>query len=244
MRTNVNNKVTPISPVIAGRDPATHGAWPRVKPVSIDNRIKPDVDEADQRLDWLRLIRSQNDGPPGIMAQTPQGGRRPAGVPAAANPESLLARLTDSAYRLAVDIGLGRFLEMFEERFGRKATTALLAIIGLGVTAFMLSLIWEHLVIPLYSLAGIVIGKPHSPIGVGFNLTWADVSQIGLTILGVILVIIFAITYGTMIMMLMRDFVFDYWKTYFRDRAIERAIKEREKAQRLNPPRSSNPDLP
>jgi hypothetical protein len=28
----------------------------------------------EQRLDWLRLIRSQNVGPRGIMAQTPQGG--------------------------------------------------------------------------------------------------------------------------------------------------------------------------
>jgi hypothetical protein len=26
----------------------------------------------EQRLDWLRLIRSQNVGPRGIMAQTPQ----------------------------------------------------------------------------------------------------------------------------------------------------------------------------
>jgi hypothetical protein len=26
----------------------------------------------DQRLDWLRLIRSENVGPSGIMAQTPQ----------------------------------------------------------------------------------------------------------------------------------------------------------------------------
>jgi hypothetical protein len=26
----------------------------------------------DQRLDWLRLIRSDNVGPRGIMAQTPQ----------------------------------------------------------------------------------------------------------------------------------------------------------------------------
>jgi hypothetical protein len=29
----------------------------------------------EQRLDWLRLIRSQNVGPRGIMAQTPQGQR-------------------------------------------------------------------------------------------------------------------------------------------------------------------------
>jgi hypothetical protein len=27
---------------------------------------------AEQRLDWLRLIRSHNVGPRGIMAQTPQ----------------------------------------------------------------------------------------------------------------------------------------------------------------------------
>src|ERR1700730_1980150 len=116
---------------------------------------------------------------------------------AATNPRSLLARLTDSAYRLAVDIGLGRFLEMFEERFGRKATTGLLAIIGLGVTAFMLSLIWEHLITPLYSLAGAVVGKPHSPVGLGFNLTWADVSQIGLTILAIIAIVVFALIWAT-----------------------------------------------
>jgi hypothetical protein len=28
----------------------------------------------EQRLDWLQLIRSDNIGPRGIMAQTPQGG--------------------------------------------------------------------------------------------------------------------------------------------------------------------------
>jgi hypothetical protein len=30
----------------------------------------------DQRLDWLRLIRSENVGPRGIMAQTPQAQAR------------------------------------------------------------------------------------------------------------------------------------------------------------------------
>ena len=29
----------------------------------------------EQRIDWLRLIRSQNIGPRGIMAQTPQANR-------------------------------------------------------------------------------------------------------------------------------------------------------------------------
>ena len=35
-----------------------------------------------QRLDWLRLIRSENVGPRGIMAQTPQAiRRRPLYIP-------------------------------------------------------------------------------------------------------------------------------------------------------------------
>jgi gluconate kinase len=29
----------------------------------------------EQRIDWLRLIRSQNVGPRGIMAQTPEASR-------------------------------------------------------------------------------------------------------------------------------------------------------------------------
>jgi hypothetical protein len=31
-----------------------------------------------ERLDWLQLIRSENVGPRGIMAQTPQEWNRPA----------------------------------------------------------------------------------------------------------------------------------------------------------------------
>jgi hypothetical protein len=31
----------------------------------------------EERLDWLRLIRSENVGPRGIMAQTPQDFSRP-----------------------------------------------------------------------------------------------------------------------------------------------------------------------
>jgi hypothetical protein len=34
----------------------------------------------DQRLDWLRLIRSENVGPRGIMAQTPQDSTRRPGT--------------------------------------------------------------------------------------------------------------------------------------------------------------------
>jgi hypothetical protein len=51
--------------------------------------------------------------------------------------------------RLSMDIGLGKFLEMFEERFGRKATTVLLGIIALGITGGMLNLIYQYLFTPL-----------------------------------------------------------------------------------------------
>jgi hypothetical protein len=70
--TLVNEKVTLISCVIAGLDSAIHGASPRVERVSMDHRGKPGGDEEDQRIDWPRLIRSQNVGGRSIMAQTPQ----------------------------------------------------------------------------------------------------------------------------------------------------------------------------
>jgi hypothetical protein len=43
----------------------------------MDHRVKPGGDKARQRIDWLHLIRSQNVGPRGIMAQTPQAPTTP-----------------------------------------------------------------------------------------------------------------------------------------------------------------------
>ncbi len=40
-----------------------------------------------------------------------------------------------------MDFGISRFLEMFEERFGRRATTALLALIGIAIAAWGLQTI-------------------------------------------------------------------------------------------------------
>jgi len=56
-----------------------------------------------------------------------------------------------------MDVGLDRFLEMFEARFGRLASTILMGLIGLGVASYMASLIWHHLVLPLYRLARSII---------------------------------------------------------------------------------------
>jgi hypothetical protein len=41
----------------------------------VDNSNTPNTTHLtdQQRIDWLRLIRSDNVGPRGIMAQTPQG---------------------------------------------------------------------------------------------------------------------------------------------------------------------------
>jgi hypothetical protein len=38
----------------------------------VDDGTKASRPTDEQRLDWLQLIRSQNIGPRGIMAQTPQ----------------------------------------------------------------------------------------------------------------------------------------------------------------------------
>jgi hypothetical protein len=148
----------------------------------------------------------------------------------------ILARITDSAYRLAVDIGLGKFLEMFEERFGRAATTALLAIIGLGLTGFMLSLIWEHIIVPLYSFAGIIIGDVHPTVSFGAIFTLDTFYRVILTIVQLISIAIISICLITVTVLVMREFVFEYWKEVFLQRSITRAIKERKKKQKSNEP--------
>lgn len=53
---------------------------------------------------------------------------------------------------LAVDLGFGRFLEMFEERFGKRVTTVLLAIIGIGVLAGCVGLAVQNLILPAINL--------------------------------------------------------------------------------------------
>lgn len=40
-----------------------------------------------------------------------------------------------------MELGIGKFLEMFEERFGQKTTTGLLALIGLAVATLAISTI-------------------------------------------------------------------------------------------------------
>jgi hypothetical protein len=62
--------------------------------------------------------------------------------------------------RSMIDLGLGRVLELFEERFGRNLTTILLAVIGLGVFAVCGRLVWEIIIVPVYRLAFILINLP------------------------------------------------------------------------------------
>jgi hypothetical protein len=52
-----------------------------------------------------------------------------------------------------MDFGLSRFLEMFEERFGRRVTTALLAMIGLAIFGLTARVIYSDLLRPLYDFS-------------------------------------------------------------------------------------------
>jgi hypothetical protein len=47
-----------------------------------------------------------------------------------------------------MDVGIDRLIEMFEERFGRRAATALLFLIGLGVVALAIHSFVTLLVLP------------------------------------------------------------------------------------------------
>jgi hypothetical protein len=135
-----------------------------------------------------------------------------------------------------MDIGLGEFLKMFEERFGRTATTILLAMIGLGVMAFMLSLIWEHLIVPLYSFSGSLMGAMGAhPLSVSIN--WTTAAQIGLTVLQFFTIAFVIVVLATMVMMVMREVVFDYWGQVFWKWKIARKArqKEREASKSENP---------
>jgi hypothetical protein len=115
-----------------------------------------------------------------------------------------------------MDIGLGKFLEMFEQRFGRAATTALLAIIGLGLAGFMCSLIWGHIIMPLYSFAGFIVGngQPAANIGQAFN--WITIGQVALTVFQFFVIVFCSIILLTISAMAIQHVVFDYWKTVFR----------------------------
>jgi hypothetical protein len=59
-----------------------------------------------------------------------------------------------------VDFGFGRFLEMFEERFGRLPTTILVATAGLGIFAVCASQVYEHIVFPLYYFVAQILSIP------------------------------------------------------------------------------------
>ena len=52
-----------------------------------------------------------------------------------------------------MDLGIDRLVEMFEERFGRTAGTAVLALIGLAVIGLTLKTIYETILLPLANLA-------------------------------------------------------------------------------------------
>lgn len=52
-----------------------------------------------------------------------------------------------------MDLGLDKLIEMFEERFGRRASTCLLFLIAVGVAAFSLHAIFAYFVRPAIVLA-------------------------------------------------------------------------------------------
>lgn len=71
-----------------------------------------------------------------------------------------------------MDFGLGRYLEMFEERFGHRATTGLVLFITAGLVAVISPLIWRNLWEPIYGAAtSFAHGRVPAFLA---SLTWGD----------------------------------------------------------------------
>lgn len=58
-----------------------------------------------------------------------------------------------------MDFGLSKYLEMFEERFGRKASTVLLCLITLAIVALCLDFAYHKLFLPIYRVTLTVTGN-------------------------------------------------------------------------------------
>lgn len=52
-----------------------------------------------------------------------------------------------------MEIGLGRLLEMFEDRFGRFPTTILILLIAGAVAGFSIHIMWVYIVTPIYEFS-------------------------------------------------------------------------------------------
>src|SRR5258708_892820 len=54
--------------------------------------------------------------------------------------------------------GLGKYLEMFEERFGKKATTVLICVLTLALISLCMAITYEKLILPIYHAVQYVTG--------------------------------------------------------------------------------------
>ena len=62
-----------------------------------------------------------------------------------------------------MDFGIDRLIDMFEERFGKPAATALLAIIGLGAAGWGIRSVWSNMVRPSISAGASIYSEIAHP---------------------------------------------------------------------------------
>ena len=75
-----------------------------------------------------------------------------------------------------MDFGLGKYLEMFEERFGHRAATGLIFFITLGLIAVLLPLIMHNLVGPVMEGFNVLSGGNLVPTLT--EMTWRDYIEV------------------------------------------------------------------
>jgi hypothetical protein len=121
-----------------------------------------------------------------------------------------------------MDFGIDRIIEMFEDRFGRRAGTGLLFIVALGAVALSLHAFFTYLVLPLVSFG--TAAYQSFAIGTGAVMTagvWTILKNLGGTVVAALLSMIATITSGLLLLKTTRDV-----KPLFKQlRGIEREVE-------------------
>lgn len=90
-----------------------------------------------------------------------------------------------------IDIGVHRFLEMIEERFGKFVSSSVIAIVGIAVVVFCVQHIITDAIVPAWQVADLIKTNPKSAAAIVYDfvsiigtlITWAIVVPVSLVMI-------------------------------------------------------------
>lgn len=93
-----------------------------------------------------------------------------------------------------MDFGLDRLLQMFEDRFGRAPTTALVALLAAALAAWSIKTLWTDLIAPVY--AWVVSATTRGQLIIPLTIQNFINVTITLFVIGVLLAMIVVMCHG------------------------------------------------